>query len=455
MTRRLGIAIVGMVVAALVLAGIGTLVLAAVGEREAAERDLIEQSEALSALLSELTFAAPADPEGGTVRERLRDVARTISVEGVGIVVLPRGGAAPVGELPVGLVADDLDLEAIRRGETISGAKGDLIWAAASSTNRAGVPQMLVLTRERDPILLPAFRWWAIASIVTVGLAVALTLRLSRRLTAPISDAATTASRIAGGDLSARAEPSTRAGEEVEQLITSINIMASTLDRSRALERQFLLSVSHDLRTPLTSIRGYGEALADGAVDDSARVGTIIEGEANRLARLVGDLLLLARLEGTGFEYHLAPVELAPLVDAAAVGVRHEAEQRGVAITVRTPAEPVRIQADPDRYAQVIGNLVGNALRFARDTVLVTVWTADGRVHLSVADDGPGIDEVDLPHVFERLYVAKNNPAVEESGSGLGLAIVRELTEGMGGSVVARRSSFGGAEFVVSFAPAP
>lgn len=455
MTRRLGIAIVGMVVAALVFAGIGTLVLAAVGDREAAEQDLIDQSEALSALLSELTFAAPNDAEGGTVRERLRDVARTISVEGIGIVILPRTGGAPVGELPVGLGVDDLDLEAIRNGETISGAKGDLIWAAASATNRAGVPQMLVLTRERDPILLPAFRWWAIASIITVGLAIVLTLRLSQRLSAPIKDAASTASRIAGGDLSARAQPSSRAGEEVEQLIESINAMAATLDRSRALERQFLLSVSHDLRTPLTSIRGYGEALADDAIDDSVRVGTIIEGEAKRLERLVGDLLLLARLEGTGFEYHLSTVDLAPLVDAAAVGVRHEAEQRGVTITVRTPDQPVRILVDPDRYSQVIGNLVGNAMRFARSTVLITVWSSDGRIHLAVADDGAGIDEADLPHVFERLYVAQHSPEIRESGSGLGLAIVRELTEGMGGAATARRSSFGGAEFVVSFPLAP
>jgi len=455
MTRRLGFAIVGMVIAALVLAGIGTLVLAAVGDREAAEKDLVEQSEALSALLSELTFAAPNDPEGGSVRERLRDVARTISVEGVGIVVLPRGGGAPIGELPIGLATDDLDLEAIRKGETISGAKGDLIWAASSSTNRAGVPQMLVLTRQRDPILLPAFRWWAIASIVTVGLAITLTLRLSRRLAAPIRDAALTAGRIASGDLTARAEPSSNAGEEVDQLIQSINTMAANLDRSRSLERQFLLSVSHDLRTPLTSIRGYGEALADGAIGDPVRVGAIVEGEAKRLERLVGDLLLLARLEGTGFEYRLTTVDLVPLVDAAAVGVRHEAEQRGVSITVRAPDEPPRIVADPDRYSQVIGNLVGNALRFASETVLVTVWSADGRIHLSVADDGPGIDEADLPHVFERLYVAQNNPEIKESGSGLGLAIVRELTEGMGGAVVARRSSFGGAEFVVSFAPAP
>ena len=150
MTRRLGIAIVGMVIAALVLAGVGTLALAAVSDREAAEQELIEQSEALSALLRELTFTAPADAGRGNVRQRLRDVARTISVEGIGIVILPRSGGAPLGGLPVGLEAEDFDLEAIRRGETISGAKDTLIWAAASSVNQAGVSQMLVLTRERQ-----------------------------------------------------------------------------------------------------------------------------------------------------------------------------------------------------------------------------------------------------------------------------------------------------------------
>jgi signal transduction histidine kinase len=115
---------------------------------------------------------------------------------------------------------------------------------------------------------------------------------------------------------------------------------------------------------------------------------------------------------------------------------------------------PTQVMVDPDRYAQIVSNLVGNALRFADHAVAVTLWRAEGRVHLAVADDGPGVSDADLPYVFERLYVSQHNPKVRESGSGLGLAIVRELTEGMGGTVVARRSDLGGAEFVVSFRPA-
>ncbi len=442
-----------MVVASLTLAGLGTIILAAVGDRAATEDDLREQAEAFGSLLEELTFV-PADADAGNVRSRLERITRTISVEGIGVVVLPRTGGAPIGDLPPGITIDDLDIDALRAGETISGQKGSLIWAAAGSTNRAGIPQLLVLTRDPDPILLPAFRWFVVAGLATIGLAVLITVRLSRRLTSPIQDASSAAARIAAGDLSARIpEEQAEIGGEVGELVTSINAMADNLDRSRALERQFLLSVSHDLRTPLTSIKGYGEALADGAVDDPIRVGAIIENESKRLERLVGDLLLLARLEGTGFEFSLASTDVAALVRATALGLRHEASDRGVDLTVRVPEEASVATVDADRYAQVVSNLVGNALRFADHTAVVTLWEAEGRIHLSVADDGPGISDDDLPFVFERLYVAQNNPKVKESGSGLGLAIVRELVEGMGGTVMARRSNIGGAELVASFTP--
>ena len=454
MRRRLGIALVGMVVASLVLAGVGTLVLAAVGDRAATEEDLREQVEAFSALLEELSFA-PSQDDAEPVRDRLQRIARTISVEGIGIVVLPRNGGAPIGELPTGILTDDLDVAALQDGQTISGQKGDLIWAAAGSTNRAGVPQLLVITRDADPILLPAFRWFLIASVVTIGLAVLVTVRVSRRLTDPIREASSTAAQIAAGDLSSRvADRHAEIGGEVGELVTSINAMATNLDRSRSLERQFLLSVSHDLRTPLTSIRGYAEALSDGAVSDPEHTGSIIESEAKRLERLVGDLLLLARLESTGFEYHIAETDAVGLVRATSLSLQREAEARGVAMTVRVPDSISPIAVDPDRYAQVVSNLIGNSLRFADCTAVVTLWEAEGRIHLSVGDDGPGISDEDLPYVFERLYVAQNSPKAEESGSGLGLAIVRELVEGMGGAVAARRSPIGGAEIVVSFRPA-
>jgi len=449
--RRLGVALIGMVVAALLLAGLGTIVLARIGARDSAETSLVEQAEALNDLLTELTLPSNG-PGDETVRERLHRVSRSISVKGIGLLVMPRNADQPIGTLPEGVTLADLDLSALVNGRSISGSSRSLIWAAAGGVNPQGIPQVLVLTREPDPILVPATRWFLLAAAGTVIVALLVTSRLSRALIEPVREASAAASRIADGDLGARIpDGHRRIGGEIAELIDSINAMAANLERSRSLERQFLLSVSHDLRTPLTSIRGYAEALIDGAASDPIAVGTVIEGESRRLERLVGDLLLLARLESTGFTFDTARHDAVEIVADTAHGFDRQAEERDIEFSIRVPDQELAVLVDPDRYAQVVSNLVGNACRFADHTVVVTVWSQEGRIHLAVADDGPGIEDHDLDHVFERMYVAQQNPKVKESGSGLGLAIVRELVHGMGGSVVARRSAIGGAEFVVSF----
>lgn len=450
MRRRLGVALVGMVVASLLLAGLGTLVLSSVADRQNDEAELREQTDALRGLFSELTVIGSAQ-EGENARTRLQRLSRTMSLEGIGVVIIPANGSAPIGTLPPGVMIDDIDLGQVRAGEVVSDVKDGLIFAAGATVNRNGGDTLLVLTREPDPILIPAFRWFLIAGLGTIALAFVVTVRLSRRLTEPIRHASATATQIAAGNLRARVdERHAELGGELGALVGSVNTMAGNLERSRALERQFLLSVSHDLRTPLTNIRGYAEALTDGAIDDPVAVGQIIESESRRLERLVGDLLLLARLEGTGFNFSMKNEDLSLLIENAIDGLRREAGARNVELSVRQPADPVHAVVDRDRFEQVIANLVGNALKFAESSVAVTIWLAEGHVHISVADNGAGISESDLPHVFERLYVAQHNPEIKESGSGLGLAIVRELVEGMNGTVVARRATAGGAEFVVS-----
>ena len=455
MRRRLTAATVGMVVAALLLVGVGTTVLTAVNARADTEADLRETVESLSELLTELTIVPDASETGRDIRARLQNLADSLSVDGIGLLVLPRN-SNPIGSLPDGLTVEDLDADLLRAGETQSNRDGDLLWAARGYVGRNGTRQLVAMTDEPDPLLMPSFRWFLLASLATIVVAALVAGRVSRSLTGPIRASRDVARRIAAGDLDARIPDATAAGrDEVGELVASINSMADNLQRSNALERQFLMSVSHDLRTPLTSIKGYAEALTDGAIVDHQQAGRVIETEADRLERLVGDLLLLARLESTDFPLDRRTVALNELVDATVTGLQHEARGREVTLTTRISDIPLWADLDPDRYGQIIGNLVGNALRFADREVLVTLWSAEGATHLSVGDDGPGIAEADLPHVFERLYVAEHSPAVQESGSGLGLAIVRDLTERMGGSVTARRSPLGGAEFVVSFAPAP
>jgi len=452
MRRRIGIALIGLVAGALVLAGLGTIILASVTDRQNDEQELREQADALRDLFAVVTIGDSDTPDATRVQQLVR-LSRTMSLEGIGIIVVPPNGQ-PIGTFPPGVVADDIDLDLVRAGEIDSGRIDGLLFAAGGTNNRLGGQTLVVLTREPDPIVQPAFRWFLLAGGATLLIAVLVTVRLSRRLIDPIVQTSDAALRLAGGDMTARVDDRyAEMGGELADLVGSVNSMAGNLERSRALERQFLLSVSHDLRTPLTNIRGYAEALTDGAVDDPVAVGEIIESESRRLERLVGDLLLLARLEGTGFSYSLADHDLGPIVDDTIDGLRQEAADRGVVVELRKPDTPIRARVDSDRFGQIVANLVGNAIKFADGEVRVTLWFTEGKIHLAVADDGPGISDGDLPHVFERLYVAQQSPKIKESGSGLGLAIVRELADGMGGSVMARRATGGGAEFVVSFDP--
>jgi two-component system, OmpR family, sensor kinase len=297
--------------------------------------------------------------------------------------------------------------------------------------------------------------WFLLASLVTLVVGGGVAVLVGRRLARPVRQADDAARRIAAGELSTRLPaPTGRPGDELADLALAINTMAESLERSKGLEQQFLLSVSHDLRTPLTSIRGYAEAISDGTASDVGHAAAVITREARRLDRLVTDLLDLARLDARSFSLVMADVDLAQAARAAVTAVQPEVERLGLSVTVSTPTGPVPVRADPERLDQVIANLLENAEKFARSaisvTVTVTVTSEAGTAELAVADDGPGIGAEDLAHVFERLYVSAHRPVRSESGSGLGLAIVHQLVSAMGGEVQAGVAAGGGARLALS-----
>jgi signal transduction histidine kinase len=267
--------------------------------------------------------------------------------------------------------------------------------------------------------------------------------------------------RIASGELTSRVPVRPHDYPEFASLAGSINGMAQSLEDGRARERQLLLSVSHDLRTPLTSIRGFAEAIQDGAVEDSARAADVIIAESRRLERLVGDLLDLTKLEAHQMSIALRPTDVAEVVTTTAEGFRPAAVRSGLALAVEVPghgdpgapASPVPVVADPDRLAQLLANLLENAMTFARTRVTVALADdlASGMCLITVQDDGPGIAPGDLRRVFERFYRADRGPN-RRMGSGLGLAIVAELAVAMGATVRAESPADGngGSRFVVT-----
>jgi len=259
---------------------------------------------------------------------------------------------------------------------------------------------------------------------------------LSRRVTRPLAAAVAATERLAAGDLSVRLPPD-QAYPELGSLGASINALAEALAEAQARERQFLLAVSHDLRTPLTAIEGYAEAIRDGVAPDPAQAAAVIDTEARRLARLVEDLLDLARLGARRFSLRPERLSLAALARGAAEALRPTVEGLGLALWVTLPPEdPLPAVLDPDRARQVLANLLENAASYARSRVALAGWLEPGQVVLAVLDDGPGIAPPDLPRVFEPLY--RGQAPGRRVGTGLGLAICAELVAAMGGRIEAR-----------------
>jgi two-component system, OmpR family, sensor kinase len=297
-----------------------------------------------------------------------------------------------------------------------------------------------------------AFAEWRpfLASLVIAGLggaalAAILSFLLARRLLRPIDQLAAATRRVSSGE-SDVAVP-VEGEDELAELGRSFNAMASDLTRAREAQRSFLESVSHELKTPLTSIRGYAEALEEGAVSP-AEGGRVVAAEADRLQRLVYDLLDLARLERVGFAVEHGPVDLAAIGADAVRRHLPRAQELGVALTCTGESDSDAWGiGDEGRLLQATSNLIENALRLTPAGGAVEVRTGPGAI--AVRDTGPGLVDEDLPRAFERFYLYDRYHSERAVGSGLGLAIVKELTAAMGGQVSASGRPGGGAQFEI------
>jgi two-component system sensor histidine kinase BaeS len=442
-TRRLVLALVGMTLATLVGVGLVTLLLVEVSADHATEKELRSQ-------VSDLAASVPPADQPGAAADRLRLVASVRrALRLLDLTIVRVDTSTVTGKLPEGVSADQIDETALAAGQVVSGVDSGVAYAAAPIEGRRAT-FAVVATRPVSNGLGRGTTWFLVASLLTLVAAGVVALLLGRRLTRPVRDAQEITGRIAAGDLHARLpDPPARSHDELAELARSINVMGDSLAHNRQLDQHFLLSVSHDLRTPLTSIRGYAEAIADGATPSPADAAKVIEGQAARLERLVTDLLELARLESRAFSLDLRPVDASAVVKETVAAAVPAATGLGVALEVDAPA-PCPMQADPDRLGQLVGNLVDNAVGYADHAVHVAVHRDGADVVIEVGDDGPGIHPDELPHVFERLYVGRSQPPRRVGGSGLGLAIVRELAVAMGATVAAASPPEGGTLLRVS-----
>ena len=270
------------------------------------------------------------------------------------------------------------------------------------------------------------------AAGIGVALAAAVSLLLARRIARPLRRVAEASERLAAG-VAPGAVPAEGAAE-LASLAESFNHMAEELEHARDAERAFLLSVSHELKTPLTAVIGYAEGLSDGTVEVDAAAATIAK-EAARLDRLVRDILDLARMNKHEFSVRSEAVDLAEV--AAECRRRHEAQAAayGIELTLETDGD-AEARGDADRLLQALSNLVENALRISPTGGKVRIVARPGL--LAVEDEGPGLSPDEIPRAFERFFLYSRYAGSRPVGTGLGLAIVDELARAMDGVVDVR-----------------
>jgi two-component system sensor histidine kinase BaeS len=270
----------------------------------------------------------------------------------------------------------------------------------------------------------------ALALALGLAAAAALGWYLSRRIVRPVLSLSRAADEVATGKYDV--EVPRRAPGEIGHLAERFGEMAGRLAETERRERNFLMSVSHELRTPLTAIRGHVSALREGLVEDPELTEHslgVVEAEARRLERLVGDILDLAKLDAHRFTVLTEEVDMEQLVDRAYQTFTEQARLRSIEYSVGVGAKPV-IVSDGDRVLQIVDNLLSNAFRATPDggRVRLELAQANGSVHVAVEDNGPGIP----PEQRERLF----RPFVSDAGgTGLGLTIARELSTALGGRI--------------------
>lgn len=460
-------AVGGLLVAAILFAAIAvSLIRSEATDQARAELD--RQARAIAVLVSARVSTAletGADLKLGPIGNFETLAGPNTTLYYVGLDLSP-GASDPTGGLPA-TVANDLDPTTLVRdgsqafGFTPTGASTPTFAAAAPVTVGSRYVGAVVLTRPQNEVsaswgdVLPPV---LVATLLGLAVAVVLVLWITRRATRPLRDLEAAARSVAAGDLDT--EVATGGAEELDAVARSFNEMVRQLARRDRLAREFLMRVTHDLRTPLTAIRGHATALSDGVVPEAAVPRSLgaIESEASRLEVLVTDLLDLARMDADRFRVNLVTVPAALPIEQAADALWSTAEAKGVAIVADLPELPA-ITTDPDRVQQAMTNLVDNAIRWTPSGGTVTITAradADGGITAQVTDTGPGIS----PDIRDVLFDPFQSAVTPEGnqGSGLGLAISHQLARALGGDLVAGDADGGGACFTLTLpkaAPAP
>jgi signal transduction histidine kinase len=296
-----------------------------------------------------------------------------------------------------------------------------------------------------------------LAALSALLVAVIVSVFVSRQVVAPVTEMTNASRRIAEGHYDERVQVlgdlSKGEQDELGQLALNFNQMANKLEQTETLRRQLIADVAHELRTPLTTIKGSMEGLMDGVMSVDEDTFQQVYQEADRLARLVNNLQELSRVEAGAYELKIKNVRVTDLIDAAVRLLGGQFEEKEVRLVVETPQGLPEVQVDEDRLAQVLLNLLGNALQYTPEGGKVSIksWRQDQEVHIAISDSGIGIPAEHFPHIFTRFYRIDKSRSRAGGGSGIGLTIAKYLVEAHGGRLLVQSEGKGkGSTFTFS-----
>jgi signal transduction histidine kinase len=332
-------------------------------------------------------------------------------------------------------------------GTIVADATGERLGQTLSRPERTWATPIMVDDQQVGLLLLSPFdhylrsahptigRSFLLAGLAIGGFTLVVGLALSRGMSRPLVDLTAATRAVASGDLSVRV-PVCHHGE-VRELAIAFNAMTEELARADELRRNLTADVAHELRTPLSVIRGKLEGVLDGVYPCTPEHLAPILEEIRLLARLVEDLRLLSLVEAGKLPLEMQATDIGALLRDAQVNFGPQAADRGVTLALDLPSELPEVMADRRRIAQVLGNLLTNALRHTPSGGRVTLSaTASGEmIKVTVTDTGPGIPPEDLPYIFERFWRGEKSRSRAGGGAGLGLAIAKQLVEMHGGTM--------------------
>jgi signal transduction histidine kinase len=334
---------------------------------------------------------------------------------------------------------------------------GYLIFAFSDNLSDPNKKTILsILEKTAEKFSISDGDGWILLAIAFGSVIVALfsAILISSRIARPLWAVSKAAEQVAQGEWAARASMAKRAirgNSETARLVRNFNTMADSLERLEVERTANVAAIAHELRTPLTVLRGRLEAIRDGVITLDGKESSLLVQQVELLSSLVNDLRTLSLAEAGKLSLQLQTLNVAALTKNIVAGFEARAGEKSVRLEVFTPAQ-LEVKLDPNRYHQVLGNLLENALRHTPEGgfVRVNLESRELSAELLVRDSGIGIPDHDLEKIFERFYRVDHSRNRASGGSGLGLAIVRAVIEAHGGIILARNAQGGGAEFRVS-----